>query len=58
MSKFPYAGNSTYQVGDLTVTSPTPAIFFTNYAAVPGVSTQDNFPVAEAAGRESSLHAE
>ena len=45
MSKFPYAGNSTYQVGDLSVTSPTPAIFFQNYAAVPGVSTENNFPL-------------
>lgn len=45
MSKFPYAGNSTYQVGDLSVTSPTPAIFFQNYAAVPGVSTNNNFPL-------------
>ena len=48
MSKFPYAGNSTYQVGDLSVTSPTPAVFFTNYAAVPGgVATRDNFPLQQ-----------
>jgi hypothetical protein len=45
MSQFPYAGNSTYQVGDLSITSPTPAIFFTNYAAVPGVATENNFPL-------------
>ena len=47
MSKFPYAGSSTYQVGDMSITSPTPAIFFTNYAAVPGVSTEDNFPLQQ-----------
>jgi len=45
MSQFPYAGDSTYQVGDMTVTSPTPAVFFTNYAAVPGVSTDGNYPL-------------
>ena len=45
MSQFPYAGDSTYQVGDMTVTSPTPAIFFQNYAAVPGVSTDGNYPL-------------
>lgn len=45
MSNFPYGGNSTYQVGDLSITSPTPGLFFTNYAAVPGVSTLDNFPL-------------
>jgi hypothetical protein len=45
MSQFPYAGDSTYQAGDMTVTSPTPAIFFENYAAVPGVSTDDNYPL-------------
>jgi hypothetical protein len=45
MSMFPYAGNSSYQVGDLSITSPAPAIFFSNYAAVPGVSTQYNFPL-------------
>jgi hypothetical protein len=45
MSKFPYAGDSTYQLGDLKVTSPTPSVFFSNYAAVPGVSTEGNFPL-------------
>ena len=45
MSQFPFAGNSTYQVGDMTVTSPTPGIFATNYAAVPGVATENNFPL-------------
>lgn len=42
MSKFPYAGTSTYTVGDMTVTSPTPAIYATDYAAVPGISTADS----------------
>jgi hypothetical protein len=45
MSQFPYAGDSTYQAGDMTVTSPTPAVFFQNYAAVPGVSTDGNYPL-------------
>ena len=45
MSTFPYGGNSNYQIGDLSITSPTPAIFFNNYAAVPGVSTDNNFPL-------------
>jgi hypothetical protein len=45
MSLFPYAGNSTYQVGDLKITSPTPSIFATDFAAVPGVATAGNFPL-------------
>jgi hypothetical protein len=45
MSTFPYGGTSTYQVGDMNITSPTPAIFFNNYAAVPGVSTAENQPL-------------
>jgi hypothetical protein len=45
MSLFPYAGNSTYQVGDLTVTSPTPGIYPIDFAAVPGVSTDQNAPL-------------
>jgi len=45
MSLFPYAGNSSYQVGDLSITSPTPAVFPTDYAAVPGVSTDQNYPL-------------
>ncbi len=49
MSNFPYGGNSTYQVGDLSITSPTPALFFSNYAAVPGVSTANNFPLQKRA---------
>jgi hypothetical protein len=47
MSEFPYAGNSTYQVGDMTVTSPTPGVFPTDYAAVPGVSTDQNYPLQQ-----------
>ena len=45
MSMFPYGGNSSYQVGDLKITSPTPAVFADNYAAVPGVATDGNFPL-------------
>jgi hypothetical protein len=45
MSTFPYGGTSNYEVGDLKITSPTPAIFADNYAAVPGVSTDNNFPL-------------
>lgn len=45
MSLFPYAGTTTYQVGDMTVTSPTPAVFATDYAAVPGVATDQNAPL-------------
>ncbi|MGH9512378.1 MAG: hypothetical protein ACRD2U_09620 [Terriglobales bacterium] len=47
MSLFPYAGSSTYQVGDLTVTSPTPGMFATDYAAVPGVATDQNAPLQQ-----------
>ena len=47
MSAFPYAGTSTYKVGDMTVTSPTPAIFFNNFAAVPGISTFEDFPLQQ-----------
>jgi hypothetical protein len=45
MSQFPFAGNSTYKVGDLNITSPTPSIFASDYAAVPGVSTENNYPL-------------
>ena len=45
MSLFPNAGSSSYQVGDLKITSPTPSIFASNLAAVPGVSTEGNFPM-------------
>ena len=46
MSQFPFAGNSTYQVGDMTVTSPTPSVFAADYAAVPGVAT-DGYPLSK-----------
>ena len=49
MSMFPFGGNSTYQVGDMTVTSPTPGVFAQDYAAVPGVSTEGNFPLQKRA---------
>jgi cytochrome c553 len=45
MSLFPYSGTTTYQVGDLTITSPTPGTFATDYAAVPGVATDMNAPL-------------
>lgn len=45
MSLFPYAGNTSYEVGDLSVTSPTPAVFPVDYAAVPGVATESNAPL-------------
>jgi hypothetical protein len=47
MSAFPYAGTSTYKVGDMTVTSPTPGIPFNNFAAVPGISTFEDFPLQQ-----------
>lgn len=49
MSLFPFAGTSTYQVGGLNITSPTPGVFATDYAAVPGVSTDQNFPLQKRA---------
>ncbi len=45
MSTFPFSSTSTYTAGDMKVTSPTPGIFAQNYAAVPGVSTDQNFPL-------------
>jgi hypothetical protein len=45
MSQFPFGGTSTYQVGDMQITSPTPAVYAQNYAAVPGVSTDQNYPL-------------
>jgi hypothetical protein len=49
MSQFPFAGSSTYQVGDMQVTSPTPAVYAQNYAAVPGISTDQNYPLPKRA---------
>ncbi|HEX4485100.1 MAG TPA: hypothetical protein VH088_02470 [Terriglobales bacterium] len=45
MSLFPFSGNKTYTVGDMTVTSPQPAVFPQNFAAVPGVATDNNAPL-------------
>ena len=45
MSLFPFTASSTYQVGDMKVTTPTPAVFPQNFAAVPGVSTEGDFPL-------------
>ena len=45
MSLFPFGGNSTYQVGGMNVTSPTPGVFAQGYAAEPGVSTDGDFPL-------------
>jgi len=45
MSMFPFAGNSTYQAGSMKVTSPTPAVFPEDFAAVPGVATDENYPL-------------
>ena len=39
MSTYPYAGETTYQVGEMTITSPTPGVFPLNFAAEPGVSS-------------------
>jgi hypothetical protein len=45
MSLFPFAGDSTYTVDGFKVTSATPAVFAQNYAAVPGISTDGNYPL-------------
>jgi len=45
MSTFPFGGTSNYTVGDLQITSPTPGVFRQDYAAVPGVSTDQNYPL-------------
>ncbi len=54
MSLFPFSGTSTYTVagtgtGNVTmnVTSATPAVYPTNYAAVPGISTDQNYPLPQ-----------
>ena len=47
MSMFPFTADSSYQVGDMKVTSPTPGIFPQDYAAVPGVSTDEGYPLAK-----------
>ncbi len=50
MSLFPFSGNSTYTVSapdspSINVTSATPAVYAQNYAAVPGISTDQNYPL-------------
>jgi len=45
MSLFPFGGNSSYKVGDLNITSPTPGVFANDFAAVPGVATDNNAPL-------------
>jgi len=51
MSLYPYAGNTTYTVRDpltgedLEITSPTPAVFPTNFAAEPGIGTPAGVPL-------------
>lgn len=45
MSLFPFGGDSTYQVAGIKVTSPTPGVFAQDYAAVPGGSTDQDFPL-------------
>jgi hypothetical protein len=47
MSLFPFGGDSTYQAGGMKVTSPTPGVFAQNYAAVPGISTDGDFPLSK-----------
>ena len=45
MSLYPWGGESTYQVGDLTITSPTPGVFPVNFAAEPSGSTDLDYPL-------------
>ena len=47
MSSFPFGGNSTYQIGDMKISSPTPGIFPQDYAAAPGVSTDQGYPLMQ-----------
>lgn len=47
MSLFPFSPTSTYTAGGLSVTTSTPAVFAQNYAAVPGVSTDQNAPLVK-----------
>ncbi|MDQ1474361.1 MAG: eukaryotic-like serine/threonine-protein kinase [Bryobacterales bacterium] len=49
MSLFPFAGTSNYQVGSLNITSATPGVFAQNYAAVPGISTDQGYPLPKRA---------
>jgi hypothetical protein len=49
MSLFPYGGTSNYTVGPVQITSATPAVYAQNFAAVPGVSTDENYPLPKRA---------
>lgn len=49
MSMFPFGGDSTYEVGGMRITSPTPGVFAENYAAVPGVATDQGYPLPKRA---------
>ena len=49
MSQFPFTDNVTYKAGTMTVTTPKPSVFVQNFAAIPGVSTEGNFPLARRA---------
>ncbi len=49
MSTFPFGGDSTYQVGNLKITSATPGVFAQNYAAVPGISTDEGYQLPKRA---------
>ena len=45
MSLFPFGGTSSYTVGGVNITSGTPAVYAQNYAAVPAISTDGNYPL-------------
>jgi hypothetical protein len=46
MSLFPFSPTSTYTVAGFgSVTTATPGVFAQNYAAVPGISTDQNYPL-------------
>ena len=47
MSTFPFSPSASYQAGGMKVTSPTPGVFAQNYAAVPGVSTDGDYPLTK-----------
>jgi hypothetical protein len=49
MSLFPFGGTSTYQVGSVNITSATPSVFAQNFAAVPGISTDQGYPLPKRA---------
>jgi len=51
MSLFPYGGTSTYTVAGFPskITSATPGVFAQNFAAVPGISTDQNYPLPKRA---------